>query len=303
MLQRVPTTLTLYDIARDGRVLVEQQDLRQGAFARPPGEDQDRELSTLDAPGVSAISEDGKLLLISETGEAGGDTGSVYLRRTDGSAPVLLGPGVSGGISSDGVWAAACSAEGTKLILYPTGAGKPRSVETHLQGMSRPAFISGSLRIIIRASETGHRSRLYVVDASTGAFRAISEEGIPYTSHLVSSPDGTRVLGLGTDFRPTIYPLSGGPAIPVAGGEPRESPAGWSADGRTVYVYHRAGGATTVFRVDLTTGKRELWKTITAPDPAGVTGVAPVCVVMDGKSYAYGVTRILSTLYLADGVK
>jgi len=58
-----------------------------------------------------------------------------------------------------------------------------------------------------------------------------------------------------------------------------------------------------VSRVALTTESREVWKTITAPDPAGVTGVAPVIVVMDGKSYAYGVTRILSSLYLVDGLK
>jgi len=303
ILQRVPTSLTLYDIARDGRILVEQEDLRGGAFARAPGEDRDRELSALDDPGVSGLSDDGKLLLLSETGEGGGETGSVYIRRTDGSAPILLGPGVSGGLSSDGGWAASCSTDGKKLILYPTGAGKPRLVETRLQGMSRPSFLAGSLRIVVRASEAGHRPRLFVVDTNTGAYRAISEEGVPYTSHLVSSPDGTRVLGLGTDFRPTSYPISGGAPAPVPGGQPRESAAGWSADGQTVFVYRRSGSSTMVSRIDLTTGKRELWKTITAPDPAGITGIAPVAVVLDGKSYAYGVTRILSTLYLVDGLK
>jgi hypothetical protein len=70
-----------------------------------------------------------------------------------------------------------------------------------------------------------------------------------------------------------------------------------------VYVYLRGGGEAPVYRVDLATGKRELWKTLTAPDPAGVTGIAPVIVVMDGKSYAYAVKRILSTLYVVDGVR
>jgi hypothetical protein len=31
--------------------------------------------------------------------------------------------------------------------------------------------------------------------------------------------------------------------------------------------------------------------------------VAPVIVVQDGKAYSYGVVRILSTLYLVDGLK
>jgi hypothetical protein len=65
----------------------------------------------------------------------------------------------------------------------------------------------------------------------------------------------------------------------------------------------RAGSSDPVYRVDLATGNRELWKTISAPDPAGITGIAPVIVVMDGKSYGYGVTRILSALYLVDGLK
>jgi hypothetical protein len=68
-------------------------------------------------------------------------------------------------------------------------------------------------------------------------------------------------------------------------------------------VYRREGGSSIVSRIDLPSGKRETWKTITAPDSAGITGVAPVLVVQDGKSYAYGVVRILSTLYLADGIK
>jgi hypothetical protein len=50
-------------------------------------------------------------------------------------------------------------------------------------------------------------------------------------------------------------------------------------------------------------GNRTLWKQITAPDPAGITGIAPVIVSTKGDSYVYGATRILSTLYLVEGLK
>jgi hypothetical protein len=58
-----------------------------------------------------------------------------------------------------------------------------------------------------------------------------------------------------------------------------------------------------VFRVEMGSGNRTLWKQITAPDPAGITGIAPVIVSTKGDSYVYGATRILSTLYLVDGLK
>jgi Tol biopolymer transport system component len=303
VLARIGSALTLYDIARDGRVLAEEETVRGSAFASAPGDSRDRDLSALDNTGVSGLSSDGKMLLVSETGEGGGDSGFVYVRRTDGSAPVLLGPGISGGISSDGLWAAACSVDGSKLYLYPTGAGKSRVIEPKLVGMTRPHFIGDTPNVVVRAAEKGHPPRLFVVDTNTGAFRPISEEGIPYTSRLPTSPDGKRILGRSADLRPTIYPLSGGPPTPVPGGLPLESPAGWSSDGQAVYVYRREGGTSIVSRIDVASGKRELWKTITAPDAAGVTGVAPVIVVQDGKAYAYGVARILSTLYLIDGLK
>jgi len=302
ILHRVPATLTLYDVAKDGRALVEQEDQRASVFAMAPGESRERDLSALDWSGISGLSMDGKFVLFDETGEGGGNTGSVYIRKTDGSAPILLGPGGAGGVSPDSAWVAGYDLEGTKFSLFPTGAGKGRVVQTSLVNISSPQFVTAD-RLVMRAAEKGRNPRYFVVDAQTGAARAISEEGIPFTSYTPASPDGTRILGSGPDDRPTVYPLSGGPSVPVPGSMPRERPAGWSLDGRAVYVYLRGGSSNPVYRVDLATGKREHWKTISAPDPAGVTGIAPVVVVMDGKAYAYGVTRILSNLYLVDGLK
>ena len=303
ILHRVPATLTLYDIAKDGRVLVEQEDQRSSVFALAPGESRERELSALDWSGLNDLSPDGRLVSFDESGEGGGDAGRAYIRRTDGSAPTLLGPGGSGGFSTDGAWVSGYGLDGSKITIFPIGAGKQRLVQVPLVNIVTPQFAASGERLVARAAEKGHGPRYFVIDAATGAHRPISEEGIPYTSYAPVSPDGMRLLGRGVDLRPTLFSLSGAAPVPVPGGQPRESPAGWSSDGRTVYLHMRAGSSDPVYRVDLATGKRELWKTITAPDPAGITGIAPVIVVMDGKSYAYGVTRILSTLYLVDGLK
>jgi hypothetical protein len=58
-----------------------------------------------------------------------------------------------------------------------------------------------------------------------------------------------------------------------------------------------------VYRVDVATGRKDLWKEIGPSDPAGVTGLGHVLLTPDGASYAYNYARTLSDLYLVEGLK
>jgi hypothetical protein len=58
-----------------------------------------------------------------------------------------------------------------------------------------------------------------------------------------------------------------------------------------------------IFRVDLETGRWELWKEIAPAETAGASVGGIVFMTPDGKSYAYGVSRDLSQLYLVEGLK
>jgi len=44
------------------------------------------------------------MILLDETAEGGGETGSIYLRPTDGSPAIRLGDGSARSISPDGQW-------------------------------------------------------------------------------------------------------------------------------------------------------------------------------------------------------
>jgi len=57
-----------------------------------------------------------------------------------------------------------------------------------------------------------------------------------------------------------------------------------------------------LFRLDLVTGRRELWKEVMPADPAGFSMINLV-LTPDGKSYAYGYTRDISELYLIEGLQ
>jgi hypothetical protein len=103
--------------------------------------------------------------------------------------------------------------------------------------------------------------------------------------------------------RAVLIRIDGGAARPIAGVSPGEVPTRWSADGRFLYVYSRGELPARMYRVDMTTGRRELWKEIGPSDTAGVTGVAHVILTPDGASYVYNYARTLSDLYLVDGVR
>jgi hypothetical protein len=58
-----------------------------------------------------------------------------------------------------------------------------------------------------------------------------------------------------------------------------------------------------VYRLNLNNGQRTLWKQLMPPDPAGVEYVGPILPTPDGKAYVYGYRRMLSDLYVVDGLK
>jgi hypothetical protein len=58
-----------------------------------------------------------------------------------------------------------------------------------------------------------------------------------------------------------------------------------------------------VFRLDPFTGRRDLWKEFAPSDPAGIVEVQAIVMTPDAASYAYTYIRILSTLYVAEGLR
>ncbi len=117
------------------------------------------------------------------------------------------------------------------------------------------------------------------------------------------SPDNVFVAAIGPDGKGYLYPVKGSEPRPISGLEPEEVTAAWGGDGRSLYAYRERDLPCKVFRVDLPTGRRELWKEIRPPDAAGVSGIHRVKLTRDTRSYVYDFLRILSDLYLVEGLK
>ncbi len=117
------------------------------------------------------------------------------------------------------------------------------------------------------------------------------------------SPDGTGVLVIGPDRKRYLYPLAGGEPTAVPGLSAEDTISSWGTDARHLYVYRRRDVPGHLYRLDLSTGKKELVRDLMPADGAGIVDIAPVMVMPDGNSYVYGFQRTLSDLYLVEGLK
>jgi hypothetical protein len=152
------------------------------------------------------------------------------------------------------------------------------------------------------AAEEGHKIRVYVRDAEGGKPRPVTPEG--YGGLSAISPDGKRFIARGPDRRVFVCPLEAGDPVPIPGLAPEDTVSGWAADEKFVYVRRGARSATSrVDRLELATGRAEKWKDLAPADMTGLVEAGSPRITPDGRSYAYPVARLLSALFLVEGMK
>ncbi len=308
---RLPGALMLLDIAKDGRVLLVRASFRRellGVFADDPRQ---HELSWLDYTYPSDLSADGKTLLFDEEGGGGalaysksaGLTYATYIRQTDGSPAVLLGEGGAVALSPDGKWAIAQTQESpSQFKLLPTGAGEPRDLTKDNVNHGWARWFPDGKRILFAADEPEKGVRFYVYDLASGKSQAISQEGVNGTAFAIS-PDSQQIAGIGPDQKGYLYPVGGGDPHLIAGLNQSEQPITWSGDGQSLYIYQPGELPARVYRLDMKSGRRTLWKELMPSDPAGVENIGPIYMTPDAKTCVFGYHRNLADLYLVEGIK
>jgi serine/threonine protein kinase/Tol biopolymer transport system component len=318
-LYEAPHNLSVQDISRDGRFLI-YRGAPSGRIlvGSTTGAEKERDLTGYDWSTSADISTDGKNLLFYEWGIAVGSTPKVYLRKMDGSNdPVRLGDGKALALSPDGKWALTLQQRATKesstsqLVLLPTGSGEEKKLPPgNIIEYSYASWFPDGKQILFTGLEADHTLRSYVQDIASGEIRPITEEGI---IALSVSPDGKRIVVWAPDQSPDgkyylcavnqAEPLSG---IPIPNLDLGEIPIQWSADSRALYVRGGTDIKTQIYRIDLTSKRRQPVKEI-APDPVGLFGIevnpGGVQVTRDGKSYIYTYWTTFRDLFLVKGLK
>jgi eukaryotic-like serine/threonine-protein kinase len=311
LVTRVPGSLVMFDIWRDGRVLLARADRRREVMSLSDGATKERDLSWLDYSYPADLSADGKTLLFDEEGIGGGVqygdvqdlTYAVYIRNTDGTPAIRLGEGGATALSPDQKWVIiATPTSPEQLRLLPTGAGETQSLTNDSINHQWVRWFPDGKGFVFGGNEPGRGVRLYTQDISGGKPKPISPEGVDAQAFAIS-PDGLSVVGVGPDQKGYIFSPAGSDSRLVNGMEPGDIPINWSQDSRSIYLYRSGEVPAKVYRLELATGKRVVWKEIAPLDPTGVSTIGPILITPDGKTYVYGFHRTLGDLYLVEGLK
>jgi serine/threonine protein kinase/Tol biopolymer transport system component len=298
-----PGTLTLHDTSAGGRALISRDALRAGAAGLPPGETKERDLSWQDWTVPAALSEDGKVVLFTEAGEAGGGDYAVFVRETNGTSAVRLGQGTARALSPDGKWALVLrqSLSTPDFVLLPTGVGQQRTLSTGSVIPRSAQFFPDSDRLLLDGHEAGHASRIYVMNMEGGEPRPITREGFSLRPHSLSS-DGKHI-GAITSEGLALVSVEGGEPQLIPGSKPGDQPLRWSNDGQTLLIGDRGETSCPVAKLDIKSGIRTPWKVFSPADTAGVIGASCPLIAADEQHYVFGYTRSLSDLFLVEHLK
>ena len=252
------------------------------------------------------ISADGRTLLFDEEGEAGGANYTVYLRKSGVAGrqarrrrrAVAFGRHAVGAgrpLGSEPVADAAADRRRDSPGVLEVRASRPRSRPRG--SPTARASCSPATRPATASASTCSRS-------TAGQPKAVTTEGIDTAfPGFAISPDGKLVAAIGPDHKGVLFPMDGGAARADRGPRQRRVPS--PLQPRT--ASRSSSGSATCPRastaIDLETGKHELWKELMPLDPSGVERISNVVVTPDGKSYAYTYSRLLSDLFVVEGLK
>ena len=300
LIYRAPGGLIIHDISRTGVVLLTSEKARLSIFGLAPGETQERSLSWFDWSLVTDLSADGKTVIFSESGEAVGANYSIFMRKTDGSPAVRLGTGGFASLSPDGKFVVSGTGDPAQLVLLPTGIGEPRKLTDNKLDHASIGWMPDGKAIVFTSTEPGHGRRTYLLPIEGGTPRPITPEGV---AGALVTPDGKYLLATDRKLDRWFYPIAGGqPQKLKIDILPNERIFQMFGDGKGILVRAREVPSHVV-RVDLATGRRTPWKEIMPPDPAGVADIPVMKFSADGKAYVYSAGRLLSDLFVVDGLK
>ena len=294
----------VFDIARDGRVLLGRETFERRVEALTTGATQVHDVSLSREQSMSRhMAADGSAVVVVDQSTHGYAT---YLRASDGSAPIKLGAGEGHSLSPDGAWVSTVTASPPmKVVLLPTGPGEARELpnpDAIVVDLTR--WLPDGKHLVVIGPTPKAPSRAYVqaIDGSPPkAFTPLGVEVVRWWAMPVS-PDGSRVIARSPDGTIAAWPVAGGAPEPLRGVSADAVPIEWTADGKAVFVGHQTSVGWSIRRYDLASGTETPWKDIVAGDQAGLR-LSQIYMTPNGRNYVHSYSRLLVDLYVAQGLR
>ncbi len=295
---RTPTNLILHDVDRQGRALVASAAVTSIVRGLGRGEQHDRDLS-LGWSAARDVSNDGKNAAVVTYG---GDASLYYdldVRPLAGGPATRLGEGEPIEFSSDGKWVLAMILSAPpRIVLYGTESESTKTVNVAGLEVSLCALFPDNRRILL-VVPNGARMDYYAQDIASGNRTRLPLQYQGGGNPRIS-PDGLKLAFLGQAIKASIYTIAGEHLRDI---EPPNFAEGWTSDSRGLFVYSPDEVPIKVKRLDLATGTVTPWKDIVLPDLAGASDSPDLVMNTTGDAYAYSVARMMTDLYIVDGLR
>jgi eukaryotic-like serine/threonine-protein kinase len=295
---------TIQDTLPNGKSLVSSLDMRASMELVLHGQSEGKDLSWLDNVYNPRLSRDGSIVSFTDQSSRGGNDYSVYVRKTDGSPAVKI---------SSGEFASDMSPDGKSVLLFraddpqqraqivPIGAGQPTTL--HWDGFVPnwgDWFPDGQHILLLGSTSTDSTIRTYMTDRSGATPKLISKYNVAWP---LASPDGHSII-VKKDGKEQILTIGEAEPREIPGSTPADSIIAWSDDPKVVYVQTVKGMTRTIEKLNVETGKRELWQVWNPKDPSGVQAQSvPTAITPDGSKMMFSQRRQLCTLYSSDNLK
>ena len=306
LMSRFDGSVKLHDVSATGDLLLTRDDYREGIMARGTGAERESDLSWFDGSGTSDISPDGRLLLMSEFGEAGGPHYSVYVRPTNGDPAVRLGDGYGVSLSPDGKSALTIvPGRPARLAIIPLGAGETRVLERgEVEDYEFASWLPDQRTIVFNGRAANGRMRLYKQDVTRGKPEPLGEARFRIAlASRPASPDGKALVVHCDDGAMCLVSVDGSAPPRMLPLERGFHPICWSADGNEIFIYQDDMVPARMYRFDLAKNELRLVRELMPADPTGVYRIMDVVATPDGSAYAYGAMRNLSMLFTTRGLR
>jgi len=293
----------IHDISSSGRSLLSTEEHRVTMATAEHGSSEERDLSWLDNPYGPRLSHDGSEILFTDLSEQAGNGYAAYVRKSDGSPAVRIGQGGFGAdLSPDGKWALIVlpGDPAQRVQIVPVGPGQARVL--HWEGVDPiwACWFPDGQHILIGAGHSGKAPGSYVTDVNGSAPKLVAPDRIEESG---VAPDGHSLLILRNgDW--VVVSAADGNSRPAAGLQPEDFPIAWASDSEHIFVQVPNPTGFSIYKVDLVSGKRELWQTVTPKDQVGLRLTnSPTAITPDGRWMAFTYGNQLGQLYRSDTLK
>lgn len=226
----------------------------------------------------------------------------VVYRKLDGCAPTALGEGSSPKFSPDGMIAAATVLSSPpKLALHPIGTGESRRLTLgDIVNLTGVAWFPDGKQVLLEGSTEGQPLRSYEMDLEGGKPQPLGPADF---KGVTVSGDGKKIAGRNGAGEAVVFDRETQNVRAISGIAPQDQLQKWTKDGTALLVNASTPREAHIYRVEVATGKKTLVQNLEPSEKAGSMMNLRMYYAEDSKTYAYNERRVLSTLYVVEGLQ